>query len=330
MEKIKVNLSYHTYSTIINDAQTFNIVKSNGDINKNEMFNRIVANLAKHNLIEQIETKNKYYEILSAYVDNKKNIEAIINEIQMICQKDSLKKNEIYDQIVMIRPTKIYEEIFNEILYNYLDNSSISSYFRNLFDYYASLDQDSREKIIFKNQFEKIQQAIKNGLTIKMDFSLNMDSFHVYKIVQTKEKLFNYVLGVIKSPSGKRKTVSIHLYKFLNVIILNKNSDFSNNEIKMLDNMIEVGPQYIAGEFLDAKIKLTNLGKRKFRTIFLNRPKTYKIEDSYYYFKASRTQLFQYFSRFGKDAYVIYPEILKQDLIKYYKDGYESLIEDIE
>ena len=52
----------------------------------------------------------------------------------------------------------------------------------------------------------------------------------------------------------------------------------------MLNNMIKVGPQFIAGEFIDAKVQLTNLGLRKYRTIFLNRPVPYKKEDNIFSF----------------------------------------------
>ena len=73
--------------------------------------------------------------------------------------------------------------------------------------------------------------------------------------------------------------------------------------------MIEKGAQFAAGEYLYAKIELTNYGKKKFRNIFLNRPTLYKQVGNDYYFHSSRTQLFQYFSRFGNDAYVLSPKI---------------------
>ena len=74
MEKIKVNLSYLTYSTIINDAEAFQIYKSNGEINKNEIFNRIVANLSDDEFNKKIEKKNKYKDILSNYINTEKDI----------------------------------------------------------------------------------------------------------------------------------------------------------------------------------------------------------------------------------------------------------------
>lgn len=327
MEKIKVNLSYLTYSTIINDAEAFLIYKANGEINKNEIFNRIVANLATEEFNNKIAKKNKYKELLSKYVDDSNKLNTIIDNIELIEANNKVKRSEVYDQIVMIRPTKMYEDIFNKIIYNYLDNLSISAYFRNLFDYYASLNQDEREKVIFKNQLDSINEAIKNGITIKTKMINNIVDFHVYKVVTTKEKMFNYVLGVIQTANDRRKTISIHLNKIDTVVLSNKLINLYKNEINMLDHMIERGAQYIAGEYIEAKIELTKAGIRKYRSIFLNRPISYKVEGNYYYFYSSRTQLFQYFSRFGKDAYVIKPRKLQDDLLNYYKEGYENIVE---
>ena len=327
MEKIKVNLSYLTYSTIINDAEAFQIYKSNGEINKNEIFNRIVANLSDDEFNKKIEKKNKYRNLLSNYINTEKDINDLIEQIELIQDSNKIKRNDVYDQVVMIRPTKVYEDIFNKILYNYLDNSSISSYFRNLFDYYASLYQEERERIVFKSSLDKLNEAIEKKVSIKINVLKNVTNFNVYKVVTSKEKLFNYVLGVIETEKDKRRTVSIHLNKLDSVILTNKLSSFTKNEINMLNHMIEQGPQYIAGEYLECKVKLTLFGLRKYRTIFLNRPICYKKEGNIYYFYSSRTQLFQYFSRFGKDAYIIKPNILKKDLEKFYKEGYENIID---
>ena len=256
MEKIKVNLSYLTYSTIINDAEAFLIYKANGEINKNEIFNRIVANLATEEFNNKIAKKNKYKELLSKYVDDSNKLNTIIDNIELIEANNKVKRSEVYDQIVMIRPTKMYEDIFNKIIYNYLDNLSISAYFRNLFDYYASLNQDEREKVIFKNQLDSINEAIKNGITIKTKMINNIVDFHVYKVVTTKEKMFNYVLGVIQTANDRRKTISIHLNKIDTVVLSNKLINLYKNEINMLDHMIERGAQYIAGEYIEAKIEL--------------------------------------------------------------------------
>ena len=116
MEKIKVNLSYLTYSTIINDAEAFLIYKANGEINKNEIFNRIVANLATEEFNNKIAKKNKYKELLSKYVDDSNKLNTIIDNIELIEANNKVKRSEVYDQIVMIRPTKMYEDIFNKII----------------------------------------------------------------------------------------------------------------------------------------------------------------------------------------------------------------------
>ena len=329
MEKIKVNLSYLTYSTIINDAEAFQIYKANGEINKNEIFNRIVANLSEVDFMNKIEKKNKYKELFSKSIDDEKVIKSLVEEIELINENNKVKRNDIYDQIVMIRPSKVYEDIFNKIIYNYLDNISISAYFRNLFDYYASLFQEERERIIFKRELENLNEALHNNLAIKLKLMNITTTFNIYKVVTSKEKLFNYVLGVMENDNNKRKTVSIHLNKVKDVILTSKESILYKNEIDMLKNMIEVGPQFIAGEFLDAKIGLTNLGLRKYRSIYLNRPIPYKKENNIFYFKCSRNQLFQYFCRFGKDAYVIKPNILREDLLKYYYSSYKNIADKI-
>lgn len=63
-----------------------------------------------------------------------------------------------------------------------------------------------------------------------------------------------------------------------------------------------------------------------FTKIFINRPKSYKIEDDVYYFEASINQLFRYFSRFGSDALVLNNEKLSNRLRKFYYFGYKNIV----
>ncbi|MBR5754921.1 MAG: hypothetical protein IKX97_03770, partial [Erysipelotrichaceae bacterium] len=51
------------------------------------------------------------------------------------------------------------------------------------------------------------------------------------------------------------------------------------------------------------------------------RPQYSRIEDDVYFFDCSRTQAFQYFSRFGSNATVIEPADLVEDLHRFYSSA---------
>lgn len=329
MDKIKVNLSYSNYSTLIHDAETFNFIKINGEVNKNRFYNEVIKSLYMAFYRKNEDVKSFYKKELSKHIFDNKCVDELVNCISKdINQTNSDFKNQYHEFSILIRPSKEYYEIYETILETHLQNDSISNYFRNIFLQYCSLDQDDRELLLFEKQFLNINNAINNKKEIKIKIGDSYHRFIPYHVVKTKEKLFNYVVGFLINKENKKRISSFHLYKLNNIIETNKYYSFTDEDIEKLDELILKGPQYRAEHFTEACIQLTKNGQKMWKLLYLNRPIPSKIEDDKYYFDCSINQLEQYFIRFGKDAYVLYPTNLRNRIIHFYKDALNSFNKD--
>lgn len=322
MDKIKVNLSYICYSTLLHDAEAFNIVKKNGEVNMNYFYNEVIIHLYEKRWTQINQTKKYYHELLSQYLPPKK-LDEIINDISLSINEnfnDFSKQYHSYS--ILIRPRKEYDLIFQTILENHLMNDTISNYFRSIFIEYCSLSQDERELLLFENNVNTINKAISNKSQIKIVINNQAVLFSPYCITATKEKLYNFVLGRLGN-----KIISVHLYKIEKILPLKESFTFSNDEIKLFEDILNKGPQYFSDYYCSSCVEFTPLGLKKWKKIYLNRPIPYAIEGNKYYFDCNFDQQLQYFIRFGKDIKVLYPKSLIKALTKFHKDAYENLID---
>ena len=69
-------------------------------------------------------------------------------------------------------------------------------------------------------------------------------------------------------------------------------------------------------------VRLTEIGKKNYNRIYFGRPNVERIDGDLYYFRCSRTQLEFYFRRFGKDAVVLKPQQIKDDITEFFKEAY--------
>ena len=81
-------------------------------------------------------------------------------------------------------------------------------------------------------------------------------------------------------------------------------------------------PQVVHQPPVDAVIRLTDEGIKKYRMITFNRPKVDRKVGQDYYFHWPLPQLAEYFKRFGKDAIVLQPDALKESLATFYRSAY--------
>lgn len=326
MEKVKVNLSYSNYSTLIHDAETFGFYKPNGEVNKNHFYNEVVKALylERHNKSEAI--RNFYKNELSQHIYDNDIINDLVSKIsRSINNATNDFENQYHDYSILIRPSKAYENIYETIFETHLIDDTISNYFRNLFFEYCSLEQDDREILLFNNLYQQIMDAIYNKKIIKIKVGGMYYKFIPYAVAKTKEKLFNYVVGFTLNKHNEKFLASYHLYKIESIIEVNEYVELEDYEINKLDQLIIKGPQYKIDYYTSACIELTKEGQRMWKLLYLNRPNTTKIEDNKYYFDCSIIQLEQYFVRFGKNAKVIYPNTLKFKLRKFYKEALNSI-----
>ena len=322
--KVKVNIPFDVNRCLENDMKSFGFIKNDGNINKNKFINLLLKNYylvfssQEDKLIKKIE--NHLFSNYSLSID--KNI---ANEILSISKQQVYEEKYYNDYSMQFIIIKENEKIFNTIEKYYLRNRSISQYFREMFISYATHKQDYREKLLFPDLVNKIEKAISENkkiiITFKNNESIIMDPF---ALDQTKEELYNYLIGVTNNIDGTREICSRKLHKIDNVIISNDELVISKKEKYYLTKTMEHGSQFPINQVCDSIIELTTKGEKNYNDFYLNRPKYYKKEGNKYYFDCSYAQLEFYFFKFGKDVQIISPLNLRNRFSKKYHQALDN------
>ena len=337
-KKYKVNLSYFTYSTLINDIEAFRFLKKDKSTNKNLFINKLIYNYHKiiNSKIDDFE--NSLIELLKDF--NNKNKNSLIEEIiRLDNKKDEGEEKKEYE-LTFISTSK-YLSAFIDIEDNYLKYFNFSEYLRKLFNSYALLNQDERERIIFKSEIEMINEAIKENkkIVFKIDtFDNNASSNEINNNNNNKTNLYEVTpFGIYNSKDRQfayliyfngKNFYPLNIYKIKDLrISKNLKDEIEETKLNEINKLLDSSdPQFISSRFINVKIKLNKKGIKNYTRIFINRPKAYKIEDDIYYFYASTNQLFLYFSRFGNSATILNNNELKNRLRDFYYEGYKNIV----
>ena len=323
-EKIKVNLSYNVYHLLQKDMEDFKFYLKDGEPNKNLFYNTIVKNMINLYRNDMELIREKLSLILDKHISSKDVFNDVLNEIETLYNYTlDDKTNRSHGYYISFRPSKKLEDLYEEIELYELKNTTISNYFRNIFNKYAKLSQDERERIIFKDELNNIESAIHNKKIIKVKINDSSFDFLPYVVVRTNDELYNYVVGAIKN-ENKFHCLSLHLYKCINIIKTKNKFEFSDEEINQLNENLSFGPREIERRAVLTKIKLSKNGIKKFKKMYLNRPIPIEIEDDIYTFNCSHQNLFIYFSRFGVDATILEPLNLRNQMIAFHKKAFNK------
>ena len=322
LEKIKIYVTKRVADILQKDTENFDFFKKDGITpNKNAFLTTLILNYFEeyqqkqekiNSLLKNILEENTSFEDakikeLSNLINNKINKEISINSV------------EKFDCLVSLKPTKDSQSIISYIEEYLLNNRSLSEYFRNMFIAYTALPQDIREQIIFKSQFNDINEAIKNGNKIFINTkATNSNRMEVlpYTFANSKEEIHLYLLY-----QNRQTFKSIKLSRIQSVVILDKKEKISPKGIEIFNKMIKYGPQFYYEENEeDVVLKLSQNGQMLFRKMYVHRPIPESINKNMYTFKCAHTQIMQYFSRFGGEVEIISPQSIKENLYKFHNE----------
>lgn len=329
--RVKVFLSKETYEALINDMNIFEF-RNNTTINKSGFLNQLFANYHQiynekiNTLLHSFDSNISNYIInsLKKFNLNKNELSELEKKINTR-YKEYIKKNmsnnpDEYEELLSFKINKNNQETFEDIMYNqFLPNDTIASYFRSLFDSYATLSQDIRETIIFKNTFSKIEKAINKLAKIRIKNHLNQYFLiSPYYIAQTIEENHNYVIGV----DDLDRIYTFKLCQIKEVIITNDEYIYNPNIMDTIEKLIINGAQYSIDDYDKILVKLTPVGKNLFENIIYNRPHLINIDNDIYEFYCSKKQIIDYFIQFSNNATILTPNCLRNEFLKLYEVSY--------
>ncbi len=333
-EKIRVNLSKRTNDLLLKDAENFEFFKKDGTLNKNSFLNRLITNY-------HLDYSGKQKEMLGIITSNIFDLNddpslieeagyGILNRLNLYSGGTD-ENSEVH---ISFRPTRESSDTIEFIETHELRGSSRSNYYRMLFDSYCSLPQDKRERIIFKDLVDLIEEAIEEDRQIyllsKNNYALSLPGLTLspYSLSLTREELYNYLLAELNDYHAVR---TMRLCRIRSIRILAEKRSFTRDVLDKLDRMILNGPQY---PYLDEeegpiKVRFNEEGLRMFKVYYLHRPVPTGIEDNIYTFDCSQMQAATYFSRFGENAMILSPEKLSRRMLNFHaaaRKRYSQLI----
>lgn len=334
-EKIRVNLPKRTHDLLLKDAENFEFFKKDGSLNKNAFINRLILNYHLDYAKKQKEMLGIITSSISELDDDPFLLEEagyrILNRLNLN-QYGTDENSEVH---ISFRPVRDSSNTIEFIESHELRGSSRSNYYRMLFDSYCSLPQDKRERIIFRDIVEPIEEAIAEDRQIyllsKNNYLLDRPGLilNPYSLSLTREELYNYLLAEISDVGAVRTT---RLCRIRNIRILPEKRVFTDTVKEKLKKMVFNGPQYPYRDEEDEpiRVRFTEEGLRMFKVYYLHRPVPRSIEGNIYTFDCSHMQALTYFSRFGDNALILEPNKLSMDMLNYYRcaeEKYEELVQ---
>ena len=243
--------------------------------------------------------------------------EALKNIVKALNNNDFTNPIKDKSKIISIKPTKISQKAISHINNILVNDESMASYYRRLFISYTKKIKTIRERIIFKENYNLINQAIENKskVFITLNSKVSYKNANIYAIANPKDELYNYVLF---EADGNPET--IRLANIESIIILPELISFKDESINVFLKQIKYGPQYIIEDNEDepVKIKLTKRGIKLYNRIYLYRPEYDEVNGDIYTFKGPYQQIIHYFKRFGNDAIVLSPKSVQNALRNFY------------
>ena len=312
-EKIKINISPMTMEILSNDMEKFSFSKNN-KLQQNAFLNILI---------------NNYYQ---EFIKTKENQINLIENVLRDCDKDSkslaaliaekLAKNDTKDLkpfsvTLNFKPSHIASSAIEYICYYCLKDYSLSEFLRMLLVSYTRLHPLVREKIIFKDFVESINQSIKKGVNIiyRLKENSSLKQGRPIVMVNSKEELFNYV--ILKKDDA---IISVKLSNFKYINLIKEHYDLSQKDLDIVEKMQTNNPSFLyQGNEEEIHVKLTYEGEKMYLSHYTHRPPYLRKENGNYYFNCSYFQAYIYFQRFGKEAIIISPKSLQKKLLSFYQ-----------
>ena len=219
-------------------------------------------------------------------------------------EKNSVKKS--------LKPTKETEGLLLRIMEDLGSDDSISQFLRRMLISYCEKPIFQRERIVFRDNYERLLDACKMKRTISFSTNRYPKDFHEvfpYKIVYGNEELFNYLLcAEINSNKCELETRSYRLCRINRLNYSSKQVHITDLVRSRLDRMASFAPQFAIN---------TKKGVELYNKIYTSRPKYDHIEEypdgKMYYFRCAEDQVYFYFRRFENDAAeILFPIELRQ------------------
>lgn len=210
-----------------------------------------------------------------------------------------------------------------------------SRYLKALVEEYCSLPLFSREEVFFHEYLDLVEDAVNAARIVRIEMVSPLtgnESWDVrpFGIHPDPSRMYHYLIGKSVRAGGPRrdeKIASIRLSRIRKLTVLNKKTSrsgmLSAAEKKEIRHKISTNTvSFLIGEEEDIVVRFSEAGKKKYQgSLFLRPPVRHIDEDGNWHFLCTSMQARAYFIRFGADALILSPSVLRESLAKTYADA---------
>ena len=322
-EKYKIYIPEEMRLRLLNDAELFDFYKKDGSVNLNGFLKELLLQYFD----EYRETKERLLDTilsdLSAFSSiSHEDADAIADKIMNSYMRNTEFKSERNAAITLTVSGRSLDIMYS-IENNMLSRVSLSQYLNDFFSSYLSISRKDRERILFQDIFEELNTAIRKNNIIRFTSTSAPNvifTVQPYCIAASKEEQCNYLLCLDNETGIPRS------FRISRIRALYSSSDkFIPNESRKLEfrEIARRSPQSTS-KGIEAEVRLTEKGLQKFHFITKNRPDVLKKEGNTLYFDWPKTQLEEYFHRFGKEAVILSPDDCRESMRLFYKKAWEA------
>ena len=332
MEKINIYVPDNVGRILENDASLFEIFKRDGrTVNKNRFLSMLITGFYGQYVQEYTQKYDAIKKEMAGVVKSAEKRDLLA---------DSILKNVILPEVptrkgknpkrLSLKPTKDTESLIVKIMTDLGDSDYISQYFCRLLMSYCDKPLNEREQIIFRDNYELLDEACKSNRPVAFTTIWNKDVVHEvipYRVVIGQGEMFNYLVCAEQDErNGVQVAKTFRINRITNLNRSNRMGTISDDVKRHLDMMLHYGPQFAINDDEEICVKLTDYGEKSYNRIYYGRPMGDRIEHGedahYYYYKCSADQVFLYFRRFtGNSAEIIRPEALRLRMRKFHADA---------
>lgn len=189
-----------------------------------------------------------------------------------------------------------------------------ADFFRELFDIYISKFKYQRELFIFSDKVSKILEAIKSKNQLKIIYLENIYTVNPYFIKREKQgdENFLFVFNETTQNYENFKLKELDVIAILEEKIILKNKKYIEQVRKNFDPFL--------GNGNIVKVRLTPVGESLLKSLTNYRPKFIKKEKNIFYFEISNENAKLYFISFMKEAEILEPIELRDEIKKSLND----------
>ena len=332
LDKINIYVPEHIGQILERDAEMFEVFKKDGNtINKNRFLSKLLLGYYSSYANERQQAYEKIATcLMESGIDSRRSHDIADNILKNVVLPAVPSRKGKNPSNLSLKPTKETETLILDIE----KDKYFSQYFCGMLMSYCEKPFYERERIVFRDKYELLQDACEKSSPIAFSTIWKPEVIHTaipYKLATGQEEMFNYLLcAETNTETGVQEAKSYRLNRIKRIHYKEISNQICDEVQEHLDRMVLYAPQYMINDDEECCVKLTDSGRKNFSRIYYGRPKVDRIEEKadgyYYYFKGSQDQVFFYFRRF-ENAEIIRPASLRQKMLEFHRKAYENYLD---